>query len=226
MRKIRTQKIRRRWEPRYICNWMSFTRPFLLGTVFLRTALPCSGGYYMERGVMPLHDIVGINCKNGATTKNQGSCVRYICTKGCILMAVCVLSDLTWLPLLGGGRKSWHIIGRHCDTKQIAQAVKNSYTLNYGTLSMNFQSCNLVKDCESDAHAEVSVKQNRYETYQIVRWSTNWWILSNSDQEYHQTSTTLIWHTSHYYFIMVHESWPSSHLKSLSEFCSMLLSLC
>ena len=45
---------------------------------FFRTALPCSGGYYMERGGMPLHDAVGINCK-----------------KGVILMTVCVLSDLT-----------------------------------------------------------------------------------------------------------------------------------
>ena len=35
---------------------------FLLGTVFFRTALPCSGGYHMERGGMPLHDAVGINC--------------------------------------------------------------------------------------------------------------------------------------------------------------------
>ena len=29
----------------------------------------CSGGYYMERGGMPL-DAVGINCKKGATTEN------------------------------------------------------------------------------------------------------------------------------------------------------------
>ena len=52
---------------------MSFTRPSLLGPVFFRTALPCSGGYHMERGGMPLHDAVGINCKKGATTENQGS---------------------------------------------------------------------------------------------------------------------------------------------------------
>ena len=42
---------------------MSFTRPFLLGTVFFRTALSCSGGNHMERGGMPLHDAVGINTK-------------------------------------------------------------------------------------------------------------------------------------------------------------------
>ena len=32
-----------------------------------------------------------------------------ILAKGCVLMIVCVLSDLTWLPLLGGGRKSRYI---------------------------------------------------------------------------------------------------------------------
>ena len=52
-------------EPRYICNRMSFTRPFLLGPVFFRTALSCPGGYHLERGGMPLHNAVGINCKRG-----------------------------------------------------------------------------------------------------------------------------------------------------------------
>ena len=46
---------------------MSFMWPFLLGPVFFRTALPCSGGYHLERGGMPLHDAVGINCKKGST---------------------------------------------------------------------------------------------------------------------------------------------------------------
>ena len=66
---------------------MSFMRPYLLVTVFFRTALPCSGGYHMERGGMPLHDAVGmtlheavgINCEKGATTENQGSGVKYVC---------------------------------------------------------------------------------------------------------------------------------------------------
>ena len=56
---------------------MSFRRQFLLGTMFFRTALPSSGGYQMERGGMPLHDAVGINCKKGETTENQGSGVKY-----------------------------------------------------------------------------------------------------------------------------------------------------
>ena len=63
----------------------------------------------MDRGGMPLHDAVGINCKHGATTENQGS-GSSIWAKGCILMTVCVLSDLTGLPLLGVGRKSRYII--------------------------------------------------------------------------------------------------------------------
>ena len=33
-----------------------------------------------------------------------------IWAKRCMLIIVFVLSDLTWLPLLGGGRKSWYII--------------------------------------------------------------------------------------------------------------------
>ena len=72
---------------------MIFTRPFLLGTVFFLTALPCSGGYHMERGGMPLHDAVGINCKRGQLLKIKVQ-VLSIWTKGCILMTVCVY--LTW----------------------------------------------------------------------------------------------------------------------------------
>ena len=58
---------------------MSFTRPFLLGTVFFRTALPCSGGYHMESGEMPLHDAVGINCKKGVTTKKGATIIFHDC---------------------------------------------------------------------------------------------------------------------------------------------------
>ena len=63
----------------------------------------------MNRGGMPLHDTVGINCENCSTTENKPR-VSGIRAKGCILMTVCVLSDLTLLPLLGVGRKSWYII--------------------------------------------------------------------------------------------------------------------
>ena len=54
---------------------MSFTGPFLLGLVFFRIAVPCSGGYHLERGGMPLHDAVGINCTKG---ENQGAGVKYM----------------------------------------------------------------------------------------------------------------------------------------------------
>ena len=37
-----------------------------------------NGGYHMERGGMPIHDAVGIICKKGATTENQGSGVKYM----------------------------------------------------------------------------------------------------------------------------------------------------
>ena len=57
---------------------MSFTRPFLFGPVFFRTALLYSGGYHLERGTILLDDAVGINCKRGATTENQGSGVKYM----------------------------------------------------------------------------------------------------------------------------------------------------
>ena len=57
---------------------MSFTSPIFLGPVLFRTALPCSGGYHLERSGVPLHDAVGINCKNGATTENQGAGDEYL----------------------------------------------------------------------------------------------------------------------------------------------------
>ena len=37
----------------------------------------CSGGYHLDTGGMPLHDEVGINCKKGATTENQGADIKY-----------------------------------------------------------------------------------------------------------------------------------------------------
>ena len=74
----KARKIGKSGEPWYICNGMCFMRPFLLGPVFFRTALTCSGGYHLRRGGMPLHDAVGINCKNGATTDYQGADIRHM----------------------------------------------------------------------------------------------------------------------------------------------------
>ena len=70
---------------------MSFTRPFLLGSVFFLTALPCSGGYHLEGGGMSLHDAFGINCKNGATTEYQGGDVTYMGQVVCVDDCVCVI---------------------------------------------------------------------------------------------------------------------------------------
>ena len=57
---------------------MSFTRPILLGPVFFRTALSCSGGYHLERDGMPLHDTVGTNCKKAQNTEYHGADVKYM----------------------------------------------------------------------------------------------------------------------------------------------------
>ena len=88
------RKIGKSSELWYTCNRMSFTLPFLLGPVFCRTDLPCFGGCHLERGGMPLHDAVGITVKRVQLLKikKQMSSIR---AKGCVLMTVCVLSDLT-----------------------------------------------------------------------------------------------------------------------------------
>ena len=69
--------------------WNEFLAAIFSWPCVLSAALPCSGGYHMERGGMPLYDAVGINCKKSATTKNQGS-MSNIWAKRCILMPVCV----------------------------------------------------------------------------------------------------------------------------------------
>ena len=70
---------------------MSFTRPFLLGPVFFRIAFPCSGGYHLERGGMPLYDAVGINNKNGAPTENQRADAKYMGKGVYVDDCVCVI---------------------------------------------------------------------------------------------------------------------------------------
>ena len=54
----------------YVTEWVSH------GHVFFHTVLLCHGGYHLNRGGMPLHDAVGINCEKGATTENQGTDVK------------------------------------------------------------------------------------------------------------------------------------------------------
>ena len=40
---------------------------------------------------MPLHDAVGINCKKGATTENQGAGVKYMGYGVYVDVSVCVV---------------------------------------------------------------------------------------------------------------------------------------
>ena len=63
---------------------MSFTRPFLFGPMFFRTALPCSGGYHMERVRMPLHDAVGVTVKSAQLLKPKEQ-VSSMWANGCML---------------------------------------------------------------------------------------------------------------------------------------------
>ena len=77
-------------EPWCICNKMSFTRPFLLVPVFFRTALPCSRGYHLKRGGMPLHDAVGINCKMELLLIIKAQCQVYG-LRGLCWMIECVI---------------------------------------------------------------------------------------------------------------------------------------
>ena len=44
-----------------------------------------------------------------------------------MLMIVCVLSDLTCLPLLGGGRKSWYIINEMLDDLSSTDTLREVY---------------------------------------------------------------------------------------------------
>ena len=52
---------------------IEFNAAPLLGPAFFLTALPRFGGLPPGVGGMPLHDVVRINCKIGATTENQGA---------------------------------------------------------------------------------------------------------------------------------------------------------
>ena len=65
----------------------------MISPVFILTAFPCSGGYHLERGGMPLHDAVVIICKMGATTENQGAgACSSILAKMCMFYdCVCVI---------------------------------------------------------------------------------------------------------------------------------------
>ena len=54
---------------------MSFMQPLLLGPTFFRLLSCGLMDYHLESGVMPLHGVVGVNCKKDATTENDGTAV-------------------------------------------------------------------------------------------------------------------------------------------------------
>ena len=102
-RRMTVEAARKSREPWGICNWMGFTWPFLLGPVFFwppsrALVVITRSGVWCDWG----------NCKKGARRrcrKSRRRCRVYGLSGVCLLI-VCMLSDLTWLPLLGGGRKS------------------------------------------------------------------------------------------------------------------------
>ena len=71
-------KVWKEWRALVHMQLNEFQMAILLGPVFFWMALLCYGGYHLERGGMPLHDAVGINCKKGSTTEYQGAEVKYI----------------------------------------------------------------------------------------------------------------------------------------------------
>ena len=62
-------KDRKEWRALVHMQLNEFHEAIFAWPCVLWTALPCSGGYHMERRGMRLHDVVGINCKKGATTE-------------------------------------------------------------------------------------------------------------------------------------------------------------
>ena len=69
---------------------MSFMQPFLLGPVHSDHP-PMLWCLSHGQGGMQLHDVVGINCKKGATIENQGIDVKYMDKGVYVDDGVCVL---------------------------------------------------------------------------------------------------------------------------------------
>ena len=62
---------------------MSLTRPFLLSAVFLRTGLPCSYGYHLERGGMTVGAARQMRERSGRV-ESPGTSVGVGCRYMCI----------------------------------------------------------------------------------------------------------------------------------------------
>ena len=57
------------------------------------SAPPCSFGYHLERGGVPLHDAVGINCEKGALVKIK-ALVSSTWAKGCWKLVSVIRLDM------------------------------------------------------------------------------------------------------------------------------------
>ena len=70
-------KDRKKWRALVHMQLNEFHAAFYPSPLFFLTAFPCSGGYHLERGLIPLHDAVWINCEKDATTENEDADVKY-----------------------------------------------------------------------------------------------------------------------------------------------------
>ena len=66
------EKDRKEWRSLVCMKLNEFHAVLYAWPSVLSDRLPCSGGYHVERGGMLLYDAVGINCKKGTTSENQG----------------------------------------------------------------------------------------------------------------------------------------------------------
>ena len=57
--------------------------PFFRGPAFFWTTLPHVRGLSVKMGGMPLHDVVGVNCKMAQLLKMK-ACMSGIWAKGCV----------------------------------------------------------------------------------------------------------------------------------------------
>ena len=71
-------KDRKEWRALVQMQLNEFHGAIFAWNRFFQTALPCSGGYRLARGSMPLHDAVMINCITGAASENHGAGVKYM----------------------------------------------------------------------------------------------------------------------------------------------------
>ena len=110
------------------CNWISFTWLFCLAlcsfgppslALVIITWIGMGCRYMMRMG-----DIV----KKAQLLKIKAQ-VSSIWAKGCMLKIVCVLSDLTWLLLLGGERKSLYIIITDCMFKIVQCSLSSNFRI-------------------------------------------------------------------------------------------------